>query len=91
MPAGLDARTGAAAFINPLTALAMVETLHQSGERAMVHTAAASTLGQMLVRICAEDGIGLVNIVRRDEQADLLRDLGARYVCTAALRTTPSS
>ncbi|MEW9856547.1 zinc-binding dehydrogenase [Novosphingobium sp. M1R2S20] len=84
LPAGLGPRAGAAAFTNPLTALAMVETLHQTGERAMVHTAAASSLGQMLVRICAEDGIGLINIVRRPEQVDLLRALGADHVCDSS-------
>lgn len=81
LPTHIDFRQGASAFTNPLTALAMVETLHQTGETAMVHTAAASHIGQMLVRICAEDGIGLVNIVRRKEQAELLTALGAEHVC----------
>ena len=84
LPDDTSARKGAAAFTNPLTALAMVETLHQIGERAMVHTAAASTIGQMLVHICAEDGIALVNIVRRQEQAELLRSLGASHVCVSS-------
>ncbi len=84
LPQGLPARDGADMFCNPLTALAMVETLHQTGHSALVHTAAASSLGQMLVRICAEDGIALVNIVRRPEQAELLRNIGAQYVCDSS-------
>jgi NADPH2:quinone reductase len=83
LPAGLSARDGAGLFCNPLTALAMVETLHQTGRHALVHTAAASSLGQMLVKICREDGIGLVNVVRREEQALLLKRLGAERVCNS--------
>jgi NADPH2:quinone reductase len=71
---------GAALFINPLTALAMVETMRAEDHTALVHTAAASNLGQMLARICLADGIGLVNVVRRAEQAEVLRGLGATHV-----------
>ena len=70
LPDGTDPRDGASCFVNPLTALGMVETMNREGHTALVHTAAASNLGQMLVRICLEDGIGLVNVVRRPEQAD---------------------
>jgi NADPH:quinone reductase len=80
LPDDVSAAEGAALFINPLTALSMVETMRAEGHHALVHTAAASNLGQMLVRICAADGIGLVNIVRRAEQAQLLRDIGAAHV-----------
>src|SRR5438270_476062 len=80
LPDDVSTVEGAALFINPLTALSMVETMRAEGHTALVHTAAASNLGQMLVRICAADGIGLVNIVRRDEQAQILRDLGATHV-----------
>jgi NADPH2:quinone reductase len=80
LPDEVSTAEGAALFINPLTALSMVETMRAEGHSALVHTAAASNLGQMLVRICAADGIGLVNIVRRAEQAQVLRDLGAVYV-----------
>lgn len=80
LPDGISAREGAALFVNPLTALSMVETMRAEGHSALVHTAAASNLGQMLVRICAADGVGLVNIVRRPEQAQLLRDQGAVHV-----------
>ncbi len=85
LPDGVGAEQGADLFCNPMTALAMVETLHQTGQTAMVHAAAASNLGRMLVRICKEDGVPLVNIVRRAEQADLLRDLGAEHVCDSSL------
>jgi NADPH2:quinone reductase len=71
---------GASAFVNPLTALGMVETMRREGHRALVHTAAASNLGQMLNRLCIEEGVGLVNIVRRAEQAELLRRAGAKHV-----------
>jgi NADPH:quinone reductase len=80
LPDDVSIVEGAALFINPLTALSMVETMRAEGHSALVHTAAASNLGQMLVRICAADGIGLVNIVRRAEHATVLRDLGAVHV-----------
>ncbi len=75
---------GASCFVNPLTALGMTETMRLEGHVGLVHTAAASNLGQMLNRICLADGIPLVNIVRRDSQAQLLRDQGAAHVCNAA-------
>jgi NADPH:quinone reductase-like Zn-dependent oxidoreductase len=80
LPDDVSTAEGAALFINPLSALSMVETMRADGHRALVHTAAASNLGQMLVRICAADGIGLVNVVRRAEQAQTLRGLGAAHV-----------
>jgi NADPH:quinone reductase-like Zn-dependent oxidoreductase len=80
LPDDVSTAEGAALFINPLTALSMLETMRAEGHSALVHTAAASNLGQMLARICAADGIGLVNIVRRAEQAHALRDLGAVHV-----------
>lgn len=82
LPLGDDitAEQGAAAFVNPLTALGFVETMNREGGTALVHTAAASNLGQMLLRICLEDGIGLVNVVRSAEQFDLLRGIGATHV-----------
>jgi NADPH2:quinone reductase len=80
LPEGADPADGASSFVNPLTALGMVETMRREGHSALVHTAAASNLGQMLNRVCLADGIELVNVVRRPEQADLLRDLGARHV-----------
>lgn len=77
---GTTAVEGASSFVNPLTALAMVETMRAEGHKAIVHAAAASNLGQMLNRICMADGIDLVNIVRKPEQEALLRDMGAKYV-----------
>ncbi|MBN9336035.1 zinc-binding dehydrogenase [Devosia sp.] len=79
-PEGVSPEQAAAAFINPLTALGMVSTMRLEGHAALVHTAAASNLGQMLVRLCQADGVELVNIVRSAEQAAVLRKLGARYV-----------
>jgi NADPH:quinone reductase-like Zn-dependent oxidoreductase len=80
LPADATAQDGASCFVNPLTALGMTETMRREGHSALVHTAAASNLGQMLNRICLKDGIGLVNIVRSDEQAAILRDLGAAHI-----------
>jgi NADPH:quinone reductase-like Zn-dependent oxidoreductase len=80
LPAGTTAADGASWFVNPLTALGMTETMRREGHKALVHTAAASNLGQMLNKICLKDGIGLVNIVRSQEQADLLKKIGARHV-----------
>lgn len=80
LPAGASAAEGASMFVNPLTALGFVETMRREGHTALVHTAAASNLGQMLQRICRADGIPLVNIVRSGRQAQLLRDLGATHV-----------
>ena len=80
LPEGTTAEQGASCFVNPLTALGMTETMRLEGHTALVHTAAASNLGQMLVKICAADGIPLVNVVRKREQAEMLRGLGAKYV-----------
>ena len=84
LPEDSSAADGASSFVNPLTALSMTETMRREGHRALVHTAAASNLGQMLNRICLEDGIGLVNVVRKPEQATLLRDQGALHVCVSS-------
>jgi len=80
LPAGATAADGASCFVNPLTSLGFVETMRRDGHAALVHTAAASNLGQMLNRICLKDGIGLVNVVRKPEQAALLRAQGAAHV-----------
>lgn len=84
LPEGATPADGASCFINPLTALGMVETMRREGHSALVHTAAASNLGQMLNRICMKDGIALVNIVRKQEQADLLKAMGATWVCVTS-------
>ena len=81
---GHTAKDGASSFVNPLTALSMIETMKLEEHSALVHTAAASNLGQMLVRICQADGVELVNIVRKEEQATLLRDMGAKYVVNSS-------
>ena len=80
MEEGTTSVEAASSFVNPLTALAFVETMKMENHTAMVHTAAASNLGQMLVRICKEDGIPLINIVRKQDQVELLKALGAKYV-----------
>ncbi|WP_435950984.1 zinc-binding dehydrogenase [Psychrobacter sp. DM8] len=81
---GTTAKEGASSFVNPLTALAMTETMRAEGHKAIIHAAAASSLGQMLNRICMADGIDLINIVRKDEQETLLRDMGAKYVVNSS-------
>jgi NADPH2:quinone reductase len=87
LPAGTTAAEGASCFVNPLTSLGMVETMKREGHTALVHTAAASNLGQMLNKICQKDGIGLVNIVRKPEQAAVLSAIGAKFVCDSSSPT----
>jgi len=84
LPAGTTPAEGASCFVNPLTALGMTETMRREGHKALVHTAAASNLGQMLNKICLKDGIPLVNIVRNEEQAAILRKIGAKYAVDSA-------
>jgi NADPH2:quinone reductase len=84
LPEGATPADGASCFVNPLTALGMVETMRREGHTALVHTAAASNLGQMLNRICRKDGVALVNIVRKPEQEALLRSMGATHVCSTS-------
>lgn len=86
LPEGATPADGASCFVNPLTALSMTEVMRREGHTALVHTAAASNLGQMLQKICTKDGIGLVNIVRSQEQVDILKGLGAQHVLDS---TTP--
>lgn len=99
LPAGTNAQAAASLYANPLTALSMVEVMRRDGHSALIHTAAASNLGQMLNRICIKDGIPLVNVVRSEEQGETLRSIGARHVVnsnagtffedlTAAITTT---
>jgi NADPH:quinone reductase-like Zn-dependent oxidoreductase len=80
LPEGATPAEGASCFVNPLTSLGMVETMRREGHKALVHTAAASNLGQMLNKICLKDGIPLVNIVRSPQQAEILRKIGAKFV-----------
>ena len=87
LPADASAMDGASSFVNPVTALGMVWTMKAEGHHALVHTAAASNLGQMLVRICKKDGVPLVNIVRKPEQVTLLKGMGAEYVVDSASST----
>jgi NADPH2:quinone reductase len=84
LPDGATPAEGASSFVNPLTALCMVETMRREGHTALVHTAAASNLGQMLNRICIQEQIALVNIVRSRAQAELLRASGAAQVCDSS-------
>ena len=87
LPDGITPAEGASCFVNPLTSLGMTETMRREGHKALVHTAAASNLGQMLNKICIKDGIALVNIVRSAEQADILRKLGAKYIVDSTAPT----
>ena len=82
--ADTTAKEAASSFVNPLTALGMVETMRMEGHSALVHTAAASALGQMLNKICVAQGINLVNIVRNQQQADILQKIGAKYICDSS-------
>jgi NADPH2:quinone reductase len=84
LPADASAVDGASSFVNPLTALGMIETMRRERHSGLVHTAAASNLGQMLVRLCHEEDVPLVAIVRKPEQAELLREIGAIYICVSS-------
>ena len=84
LPEGATAKDGASSFVNPLTALGMLETMRREGHSALVHTAAASNLGRMLVKLCISDGVPLVNIVRKPDQEELLRSLGAVHVLNSS-------
>ncbi|WP_296459269.1 zinc-binding dehydrogenase [Phenylobacterium sp.] len=87
LPADASAADGASCFVNPLTALGMVETMKAEGHTALVHTAAASNLGQMLQKICLKDGVDLVNVVRSAAQAKILTDIGAKHVVDSTSAT----
>jgi NADPH:quinone reductase-like Zn-dependent oxidoreductase len=84
LPDGVTAAQGASCFVNPLTALGMIGTMRAEGHTALVHTAAASNLGQMLQKACLADGVALVNIVRSPAQAQILKGIGARHVCDSS-------
>ena len=84
MEDGTTSKEAASSFVNPLTALSFIETMKIENHSAIVHTAAASNLGQMLVKVCKDDGIPLVNIVRKQEQAEILKNIGAEYVCNTS-------
>tara|TARA_B000000609_G_scaffold70945_1_gene53166 strand:- start:1158 stop:1865 length:708 start_codon:yes stop_codon:yes gene_type:complete len=85
MNEGTSPEQAASCFVNPLTALGMVETMRDEGHTGLVHTAAASNLGQMLIKICSKEQIPLVNIVRKEEHVEMLKDLGAVDVCNSSL------
>src|SRR3984957_13522939 len=84
LPEDVSAADGASAFVNPMTALGMIETMRMEDHVALVHTAAASNLGQMLNRLCQQEQVPLVNVVRRPEQEELLRAAGAAFVCDSS-------
>jgi NADPH:quinone reductase-like Zn-dependent oxidoreductase len=77
-------KQAASSYVNPLTALSMIETMRAEGHTALVHTAAASNLGQMLNKVCLEQNIDIVNIVRSEQQAEILRNIGAKYICNSS-------
>ena len=87
LPNGITAEQGASCYVNPLTALSFVETMRNMGHSSLVHTAAASNLGQMLNKICLKDGVPLVNIVRKEEQAEILRGIGAQHIVNSTSPT----
>ena len=87
MNEGVTSAESASCFVNPLTALGMVETMRLENHSALVHSAAASNLGQMLIKICLDEDVPLVNIVRKEEHVTMLTDLGAKYVCNSSKET----
>ncbi len=89
LPEGCSAAAGASIFVNPMTAISMLDNMRRDGHKALVHTAAASNLGQMLNRLCQQEGIDLVNIVRSPAQVELMRGMGAKHVCDSSAPTFP--
>lgn len=87
LPEGCSAAAGASIFVNPMTAISMLDNMRRDGHKALVHTAAASNLGQMLNRLCQQEGIDLVNIVRSPAQVELMRGMGAKHVCDSSAPT----
>ena len=87
MQEGVTSAESASCFVNPLTALGMVETMRLENHSALVHTAAASNLGQMLIKICLDEDVPLVNIVRKEEHVEKLNSLGAKFVCNSSKET----
>ena len=87
MHEGITSAESASCFVNPLTALGMVETMRLENHSALVHTAAASNLGQMLIKICLDEDVPLVNIVRKEEHVEKLNSLGAKFVCNSSKET----
>ncbi len=87
LPEGVTPAEAASSFINPLTAIGMVETMRMEGHTALVHTVGASNLGQMLIKLCRNEGVELVNIVRKPEQVELLQSLGANHICNSSSPT----
>jgi NADPH:quinone reductase-like Zn-dependent oxidoreductase len=87
LPEGMPPRVGASSFVNPMTTLGMIGTMRNEGHTALIHTAAASNLGQMLVKLCAEEHVQLVNIVRKAEHEKLLTSIGASHVCNSTSPT----
>jgi len=87
MHEGVTSAESASCFVNPLTALGMVETMRLENHSALVHTAAASNLGQMLIKICLDEDVPLVNIVRKEEHVEKLNSLGANFVCNSSKET----
>ena len=85
LPDGMEASDRASAIVNPFTALTMLETMRGEGHSALIHSVGASNLGRMLIKLCREEGVGLVNIVRSEEQAQMLRGLGAVHICDSSL------
>ena len=74
----------ASSFVNPMTALGFIETMKLEGHEALIHTAASSNLGQMLIKICKTDSVPLINIVRNSSQIELLKNVGANFVCSTS-------
>ena len=87
MNEGTTPAESASCFVNPLTSLAMVETMRMENHSALVHTAAGSNLGQMLIKICLSEEVPLVNIIRKEEHVNKLADIGAKYVCNSSKDT----
>ena len=87
IPGDLTYEEAASSLVNPLTVQAMIVRCKAENHTAIVHSAAASALGKMLVAACKQHNITLINIVRRDEQVKILKDLGAEIILNSSAET----
>ncbi len=88
---GIDLEQGSMLLVNPMSVIAMLEVVKKGGHKAIANTAAASALGQMLNKVCMENNVSIVNIVRRKEQEVSLKGQGAKYVINSSLDNFPEA
>lgn len=84
LPEDINYEIGAMHFVNPLTAIGLLDRAKLNKAQAIVQTAACSQLGRMIVRLCQEAKIPLINIVRKEEQVTILKEMGCEYILNSS-------